>query len=583
MPAPTQHPLKTPETRARTRLDTLILCAGFCYLTANVYFRYVAWGGAEGLDRALTDPASDFGVLFAHRASAARFVLFFIGTATAVLTAIGLIREGTVGARRGMLRAGALLALIVSALASGHAAEFLEKDIVRVAATNDPASVLPLVATWHRWQRMFLVMAGLVAAMVALADRASPPLPRDGAPPGLTRRQYTLLLLLGTATLFEGYDRFILSLALPYIARDLGAAEGSLGWALATIRAGALFAIVIGRFADRFGRRPLLLITILGYTIATAATGLSRGVMDLILFQIIAMGFLSAELSLAQVVIAEEYPPHARAAGQGHLGAAAALGAGAAALLFPWLVTTGYGWRGLYFIGILPLLLVTFLRRALPETGRWQRAARTRVPRVRMVDLLKGRFRCPFVVLVLVTASATAAAGSAFAFHSFRATEILQWPPARISVMVLIGGGLGFWGWMVFGWLADTAGRRPVGVVCLVGGALAIITFYCSSHLMLAFTLMVFFESGVSIAINALTTELFPTTLRATAKSWVTNAAVVGAMLGLALVGALAERAGGHNLVIAGIAVLPAALAPLLFLLPETHRRELEQTSAEIP
>lgn len=572
-----------PETTARTRLDALILYAALGYLIANIYFRYIAWGGASGLEQALTDPGSDFVGLFERQASAARFVLFFLGTTTVVLVAMALIRDGGMGARRGMLRAVALVALVVSAIGSGHAAEFLEKDIVRAAAAGEPATALSLLQTWHGWQRMFLVMSGLVAAVLAVADRAPQPRPRTDASQGLTRRQYTLLLLLGTATLFEGYDRFILSLALPYIARDLGAAEGSLGWALATIRTGALLAIVIGRFADRFGRRPLLLITILGYTIATAATGLSRGLMDLIFFQIVAMGFLSAELSLAQVVIAEEYPPHARAAGQGHLGAAAALGAGLAALLFPWLVTSGYGWRALYFIGILPLLLVAFLRRALPETGRWQDAVRENVAGARMVDLLGSRFRRPFIILVLVTGSATAAAGSAFAFHSFRATEVLQWSPERISVMVLIGGGLGFWGWMVFGWLADIAGRRPVGAVCLLGGALAIVAFYRSSYLMLAFTLMVFFESGVSIGINALTTELFPTTLRATAKSWITNAAVIGAMCGLALVGALAERAGGHDVVIAGIALLPAALSPLLFLLPETHRRELEQSSAPAP
>ena len=83
--------------------------------------------------------------------------------------------------------------------------------------------------------------------------------------------------------------------------------------------------------------------------------------------------------------------------------------------------------------------------------------------------------------------------------------------------------------------------------------------------------------AGASVALNALSTEVFPTALRATAKVWVTNAAIIGAMFGLGLVGLLADRVGGHALVIAGLAFLPMVLAPLLFVLPETHKRELEK------
>src|SRR5262249_37403331 len=108
------------------------------------------------------------------------------------------------------------------------------------------------------------------------------------------------------------------------------------------------------------------------------------------------------------------------------------------------------------------------------------------------------------------------------------------------------------------------------------GGGVAIAVFYRTAWLMPGFTALVFFEAGVSIAINALSTEIFPTALRATAKSWVTNAAVFGAMLGLATVGALAERVGGHAVVITALGVIPALLTPLLFLLPETYDRELQ-------
>ena len=81
---------------------------------------------------------------------------------------------------------------------------------------------------------------------------------------------------------------------------------------------------------------------------------------------------------------------------------------------------------------------------------------------------------------------------------------------------------------------------------------------------------------------TALSTECFPTVLRATARAWVTNAGVIGAVLGLGLVGALSGRMGGHAAVVALLGLLPLVLTPLLLLLPETFGRELEQVSGEV-
>jgi MFS family permease len=146
--------------------------------------------------------------------------------------------------------------------------------------------------------------------------------------------------------------------------------------------------------------------------------------------------------------------------------------------------------------------------------------------------------------------------------------------------MVVIGGGLGFTGWLVLGRVADRFGRRPLGVVMLTGVSGAVALFYQSPYLFAAFGTLVFMEAGATIALTSLSTELFPTAVRATARAWVFNASVLGAALGLAAVGALAERAGGHAEVIAVVGCMPAVFAPLLFFLPETRHRELEATSA---
>lgn len=558
-------PPRSPQS-PRSVLDLAILAGPVLHVGTQLVL-----GRALELDPA----AADFTETFAWGGRMARAIVVPLGVCTSVLVLVALLRDGA-GGWRGRFRAVALALYLGSGLIATAALEPLEPVILGALAGGRA----PLLDRYGRWQLLVEVASVGAAVALVLAHRAPRPHAVEGTG-GMTSRHRKLLLLLGTATLFEGYDRFIASLALPYIARDLQADESDLGWALSAIRGGALLALGLGNAADRFGRRRMLLVTVLAYTVATAATAFSRGLLDFVCLQLVAIAFLSAELSLAQVVIAEEFPARARGLGQGLLGAAGALGAGLAALLFPILAETSFGWRGLYLIGVLPLLLIGYLRRSLPETSRWQHLAEHDRPRSRILDVLAPAHRRRFAVLVVVTAAATAAAGSAFGFASYRATRTFGWTPGQVSGMVIMGGGLGFWGWMIFGRLADAIGRRVTGAVALLGAGVAIGVFYRTPWLLPGFTGLVFFEAGVSIAINTLGTEIFPTRLRATAKSWITNAAVLGAMLGLGTVGALAERVGGHAAVIAVLGVIPVLLAPLLFVLPETHGRELEATSGE--
>src|SRR4029453_11083194 len=155
--------------------------------------------------------------------------------------------------------------------------------------------------------------------------------------------------------------------------------------------------------------------------------------------------------ALAQVVMAEEFPAAARGMGQGLLGAAAALGGGLAAVLFPVLVKTALGWRGLYFVGIIPLLIVGYLRRSLPETRRWSE----------LDDAQRrsgGLGRAPgpglagqFLILVVLAAGATAAFATAFSFASYRAIDTFGWTPEQVSTMILTAGGLGLLGLVFIG------------------------------------------------------------------------------------------------------------------------------------
>jgi putative MFS transporter len=558
--------------RSISVVDALPLAGGIFFLAAALAFRFPLWTSVAAL---LPHAPADFGEAFTTFRGRQQVVLFPLGVFTAIVTIVALLLQGT-SSTRGRLRVLAVMSLLGTSLVSAVAVEPIAMSMVAGAAELNGQALADLAQRWSNWQWVTfgLTLTGALALVVAHRYPA-PAVSSEIA--GMSHQHRTLLLLLGAATLFEGYDRFIVSLALPYIGRDLGVAEGDLGYALSIIRVGALLSIFLGRIADRFGRRRVLLATVLAYTLATFATGLSTGLATFVLFQLVATIFLTAELALAQVVIAEEFPAGVRGRGQGFLGAFAALGAGVAALLFPILQASAFGWRGLYFIGILPLLLIAFLRRNMPETARWrqlQAEASARQPG--LFDVFRPGLRLRFTLLMLMAATATMVAGPTFAFASYRATNAFGWTPGQVSLMMIAGGGIGLLGWFVFGRLADTAGRRFIGAAGIVMAAAGIGLYYRTPWLLPAFAMIVFAEAGVAIALNALGTELFPTGLRATAKSWITNAGIIGAMIGLGIVGAASDSLGGAHVVISLLAIAALIIGPLIFLLPETRGQELE-------
>lgn len=554
-------------------VEQLTLVVGLLFCTVTLVFFAVSRGA---LALAAQAPA-DFLAAFRQHTHLADLLNLPLGMTTTGLLLVALLRLWNLGTPRARLRLASVGLMFAFLIVDLIVIDPIEHRMM-AAADNDTAAFAAAVANLGQWQWVRALLAVGLATTLVLAQRAPMPVTTGVSASGLTPRHRTLLFLVGTATLFEGYDRFIVSLALPYIGTDLGADEGALGTALAVIRTGALASIFLGRLADRYGRRRLLIISVVGYTAATAATGLSTGLLDFALFQLVATIFLITELSLAQVVIAEEFPAALRGFGQGVLGAFAAFGAGLAAMLFPLLQRTEFGWRGMYLIGILPLLVVAYLRRNLPETQRWEQANEQRVAGVRIVDLLRPGRRGRLAILTVLAGLASATAATAFSFASYRATTAFHWSPAQVSSMIVGAGAVGFFGYFILGRSADAVGRRLIGGLGLLGAGVAVALYYQTEWLVLAFALMTLCESGVIIALNALTTELFPTDLRATAKSWVTNSGVAGALSGLAMIGALSSMASGSTIITA-LAITTSLLAPAIFLLPETRHLELEEVA----
>src|SRR5947208_5263084 len=128
-----------------------------------------------------------------------------------------------------------------------------------------------------------------------------------------------LLVLLISATFFEGYDGSILALLLPNIQSTFHVSEAVLGITRIPIEFGLFVAFFVARLSDRVGRRPLLLWSVVGYTLFTALTAVSWDIWSFAFFQFGSRIFLGAEYAVGVTMIVEEDPAARRGRALGTL------------------------------------------------------------------------------------------------------------------------------------------------------------------------------------------------------------------------------------------------------------------------
>ncbi len=408
--------------------------------------------------------------------------------------------------------------------------------------------------------------------------------PYPGPTPRLPARQWRLLGLLVIAELFEHFDIGLLSLALLQIQQGLGIAENELGSLLGIVRLGALPAVAVGVLSDRFGRRRLLLVTVIGSALFTLLSGLAQSEAQYKLFQFFARTFLYAEPLLASVVLVEELQARDRGFGIGMLGALGALGHALGAILFSVIEWLPNGWRDLYVIGAAPLFLVAWLRRSLPETGRFERhsAAAADKPWHHSLVALLRQYPGRLAAITAATAAFQFVETTAVMFTPKILQEVHGYDPHHVSGLYLLGGLLVLMGNLYAGGLSDRYGRRPVMTVLIfvLGTGYWVLYNGAGFVVQMAWVCVNFSAMGLGVLFKALGAELFPTSHRSTATMVRAGIGISVGSLGLFLESALYDWLGSH---VAAISMLLPflLLTPLLLWLtvPESARRELEEIS----
>jgi putative MFS transporter len=405
--------------------------------------------------------------------------------------------------------------------------------------------------------------------------------------PPLTPRQWRVFWISTTAGFFDSYDGALLSLTLKQIQRGLGIAEGSLGAMLSVIRLGYLASLLISPLADVFGRRRLLLYTIVGYTVFTGLSALAPHQGSFVGAQFLARAFSGAEATISLVILAEEVDAAVRGWAIGMQGALAVTGYGLAAILFAFITVIPFGWRGLYALAILPLLLIIPLRRALPESRRFESERGARLRPAGVIEPIKALFKAyPARLAMLSAASFLIAMGQSPAsfFFPLYLQNAHHWSPKEVSSLVVFGGAIGILGSVFGGRISDRRGRRLSGALCMALGPLLTLWLYTtrSNLVVCVWIVRLFFDTSAGTIMSAYSAELFPTSHRSAAASAQVVAGTTGGALGLFIEGVLYGVTGSHWSAIRALAGF-WLIAPFVVLLcfPETASMELEKISPE--
>lgn len=418
---------------------------------------------------------------------------------------------------------------------------------------------------------------------------------------GVTRYQWLVLAIASAGWVFDTFEGQLFNITRHHLLTDILGARGTEAairnygdiFLAVFLAGGTLGGFLFGSLADRWGRRPLLMVTILMYSVFSALTFFATELWHVGVARfLVAMG-VGGEWAVAASLVAEVFPGRARAHASGIFHATSILGTWFAALTG---LAVGAQWRYAYLIGLVPALLVFWVLASVKEPENWKaaeaKAAKAEGPKMGSFRELLGnrRWRRRALLGMLLAAIGlgtfwgVTVAGQDLAKELLLRSGVAPGPAAQqakfaYGIVQAIGGGLGL---LAMGPLCVRLGRRRAFAFMHVA-ALVIVPIACYlpasyGQLLAILPVFGFFTLGIHAGYAVYFPELFPTHLRATGSGFCFNGGRIVAASVLLLSGWLKSLPGMDlRLAITLLGLLfPLGLLVILFL-PETKDQPLPE------
>jgi MFS family permease len=407
-----------------------------------------------------------------------------------------------------------------------------------------------------------------------------------------SQERRTMLACWGGWTL-DGFDQQLYSYVVPTVIGLWGISKGKAGTigtvTVITSSFGGWFA---GALADRFGRVRVLQIAILWYSLFTFLCGFAQDFTQLFILRAFhGLGF-GGEWATGAVLMGEVIRDRYRGRGVGFVQTGAAVGPGLAALVFAGLFAVlpeATAWRALFWVGVLPALLVLWIRRAIPESGAYATRQATAAP-IGLSHLLSA-FRGPYLWLTIkVSLMVMGAQGGVWAVGFWMPTYLrtvrhLTATGTGLFVAVQAAGAL--IGFLCGAYCADWLGRKATFMISAIASIVMVLIYiYVPTEGAGLLLLGIPLNAAILMKFSAMgpfMTELYPTEIRGTGQGFCYNAGrAIGSVFMTAIGFATAIMSLGNAIVIFST-IAHALMIVMLLFLPETHGRSIASLEAGVP
>ncbi len=278
---------------------------------------------------------------------------------------------------------------------------------------------------------------------------------RTGRPTG---PQVHVVLAAYLGWTLDAFDFFIMAFVLREVAASFGAPISSVAFAITlTLACRAIGAVVFGRLADRYGRRPTLMVNVLCYSLLEFFSGLAPSLTVFLVLRALYGVAMGGEWGVGASLTMESVPAKWRGPVSGLLQAGYPSGYLLASVLYlalPWL-----GWRGMFMVGVIPALLVFYIRRNVPESPDWM--ARTHAERrVGILSVLRQHAGLVVFAAIVMMAFNFFSHGSQDLYPSQFLGAQHHMAAGEISLISIIANVGAMIGGLAFGTLSQRIGRK---------------------------------------------------------------------------------------------------------------------------